>query len=119
MAIELSKETRPVENNCGDSCSFERSRQEGLRRLVGGEQLLSPQFLQPRQAAAAVQVAIEIVGRKEVFVEKLLMVGRVFFHREPLPQMFFVGEILIRHIGRIAAVGDFADGIDTVIGNLG
>ena len=53
-------------------------------------QLLPSQLLKSRYAAAELQVLVEVATAEEVLIEKRAMRDRVFFDRQPLPQMLFV-----------------------------
>lgn len=59
------------------------------------------------------EVAIEIVVVPEGFGEELFVLGRVFFFH-PEFEVVFVGEVFVGHVAWVAAVGNFADSIDTV-----
>src|SRR5262249_44024060 len=51
---------------------------------------------------------------EDKIVQKVLIPLQVALDIKPQPDVFLVGEILVRHIPRIAAVGHFADGVDAV-----
>ena len=77
------------------------------------QKLLLPQLLQARQAAAALQVLGESRARRRCTRPGTAWKRvQILLDLQPAAQVVLVGEILIRHVARIAAVGHLADGID-------
>src|SRR5438132_13816958 len=83
------------------------------------EQFLPAKLLQALQAAALLQIIVEIRQAVNVFVEKLFIAAEVRFHFQPRTEVRFVREILIGHVAGIASEGYFTDGVDTEKRNAG
>src|SRR5580698_1279969 len=76
------------------------------------QQFALAKVLEPRQAAAAIEVFHEIAYTQDVVFQELAERRGILFHFEPELQVILVREVFARHIPRIAAVGHLANRID-------
>src|SRR5438046_2412775 len=75
------------------------------------EEFAPPQLLEPAQPAAQLQVLGELLHPVDVVVEELIERRLVPLRVEPQPQVVLVGEVLARHVPRVAAERHLADGV--------
>ena len=70
------------------------------------------QLLDSRQAAATVEIVVKIGNAKDRLFQKAKVALRISFGLQPFLEVRFVGKVFPRHVSRIAAEGNLANGID-------
>src|SRR5436190_819641 len=76
------------------------------------QELLPPQYLEPCESTALLKVAAEIADADNVLVDEPPQRVHVLLRLHPGAQVRFIGEILVRHVAGVTAVGHLANGVD-------